>query len=222
MFFKARQYLNPLFASLLLFKLQLCAVINQGRVYPDSAVIKFVFFVDEGKMLTVMRVNPPLHTPPPPPCSFTPLQMCTDTHGGWGHLWLNLCVCMYVALFPLPSWAPGQPPPIPNTQTHKQQRRLCIHWTAGWDGRGGWGGDWVLCLEKKKGGRKRRGEGEGRVLRKQGWADGGGKEVQGGGEGRTAGWLAPWLGCVWAEKGCSWADSSSGSANNLRRLQTNL
>lgn len=97
-----------------------------------------------------------------------------------------------------------------------------------------WGGFWgvvrvIECVawrRKKGGGAERRGEKppppsclknwRGKGGRRRRGADRQDRRFRGGGEGRTGGWLAPWLACVCGERG--WAINSSCSSNSLRRF----
>lgn len=176
-------------------------------------------------------------------CSSADVHIRKHTYTRWmggsggGAVFLRLKLCVYMCCSPL--YPLLSPRAVPHGWRKGVGWRgvggLHIHWNGGWDSSGeevGWvlGGcksDWVCCLAKKKrGGAERRGEKppppsclknwRGKGGRRRRGADRQDRRFRGGGEGRTGGWLAPWLACVCGERG--WAINSSCSSNSLRRF----
>lgn len=153
-------------------------------------------------------------------CSSADVHIHTNTQRGMGvggrmFLWLNLCVCICAAFLFTPPQPRGTPPTAKGGS-------LCIHCNGGWDGCGEEEGevDWVCCLKKKKGDRKKwegegwaalclkREKGEEKERSRQAR-----KEVRGWRWGE-AGWLAGAVAglCLWIEG--SWANNCLCSSNN--------
>lgn len=171
----------------------ICAVIDWGRGYLDSAVRKFVFFVDEGKMLTVMS-----YTPPPPFThhrhALSVLCRCAQTQMGDGAFVIEF-VCVHVCCtFPPPLLSPRATPTHPqhtDTQTAEEIVHSLDCWLR-WQRRMG---GWLSALPRKEERRqKEEGGGRGGFFENRGGQTGEVRrfrvEVRGG---RLGGWRRGWV-----------------------------